>query len=159
MFYSLVLCEFLQGLAALVFGASNLGFNISGIKLFAGFTLNSGILITSFILLFPYILTIIVIELSAQIIKKYSHAYKGYFATVFSLVLSGFLLIDVFYSAFSVILRFNYENDLVQLVDHLNLTEGLRIAVVFIIIIFISGYLNLSSKRIIKYINIKQEVL
>lgn len=155
MFYTLIFCELLQGLTALVFGASDIHFEIAGIKLCAGFLLNGGIVSNGIILLLPFVITILAIESSVKLLKRYSPGFKRYFTVIFSICLSGFLLFDSFYSAFSVVLRFNYQNDWVQLVALSDFTEGGRIAFVFFMIILTAGYLNLSSKRIIKYINIQ----
>jgi hypothetical protein len=155
MLFSLIFCELIQGLTALAFGALGLNYKVSGIKLCAYFVLNSGVTLNSIILMLPYFLTIAAIELSVQLLKKHSPGFIRYYIIIFSLALSGFLLFDTFYSAFSVILRFNYGNDWVQMTNLLNMSEGGRITFIFLIIIFTAGYLNLSSKRIIKYINIQ----
>ncbi len=103
----------------------------------------------------PFIVIIATIEFSVRLLKRHSPGFMRYAVIVFSLFLSGFLLIDTFYSAFSVLLQFNYLNDWVQLVNLLGLSEGERMVFVFVMIILTSGYLNLSAKRIIKYINIQ----
>jgi hypothetical protein len=152
--YALVFVELIQGFIAWITGASGVSFRISGIKLYAGFILNGGAVINAVIFIVPYILTILAIELAMRLLKKYPQGFKRHFIIVFSLVLSGFLLFDTFYGAFSVILRFNFENDWVQLVNMLNITEGERLISALFVIILTAGYLNLSTKRIIKYINI-----
>lgn len=152
--FSLVLCEIIQGLIAYAAGASGLSFKLGGIKLYADYNLNAGAVPSGIILLLPYLITLAVITSSIRMLKRIEAGSYRNSLIAFSLVVSGFFIFDLFYSAFSIILKFNFGNDWVRLVSLMNLSETGGIIFIFFIIIFSMGYLNLLLKRIMTYINI-----
>ena len=152
--FNSVLCSVIQFLAALALGGSNFAFAVRGIKLYWVFTLNSAVPLQIIVYLIPYLLAMVAIGGSLKALTKIAPGRTRFFTIAFAVLLAGFALFDVFYSAFSVLLKFNPHNDWVRIAELLNLSGTAGIIFIFFVIIFTAGYLNLMLKKILKYINI-----
>jgi hypothetical protein len=152
--FPLFVWEVIEGIIAFAAGAQNLDFKMSGIKLCAGFSWEGSAITGAIVCFIPYLLSICTVTVLFRLQNKaYAGAYR-HLLIAFLIVLSGYLLLDVFYGAFSIILKFNPDNDWVQIAAFLGLKETAGMLFIFMIIIFTAGYLNLLLKRILHYINI-----
>jgi hypothetical protein len=152
--FSLIICGLLQGGAAHFAGASGIEFGLSGIKLYARFAFGGSVAAAVFLNLIPFLLMLLVVTITAIGLKWTPPGSKRLFYIAFSLVQSGFLIFNLFYGIFSVVLKANLDNDWVKIVTLLGYSETGSIIFCFLVIIFTAGYLNLVLKRILKYINI-----
>jgi hypothetical protein len=152
--FSLILCEFIQGCAAFLAGATNLSFGFSGIKLYAVFHYSGTAAASVIIYSIPFWLMLAGIYLPVYGLKKTEPGRYRHFFIVFSLVQSGLLIFNLFHGAFSIILKANLENDWVCIVNTLKLDEAGALIFVILMVLFTAGYLNLLLKTILKYINI-----
>lgn len=152
--FPLYVWEVIQGIVAFAAGAQNIDFGISGIKLCAYFDWEKGAAAGVIIYLIPYLLSMGTVTAIFKLQKKaFAGSYRNLLIAFF-IVQSGLLILNVFYGAFSIILKFNPDNDWVKLTKLMGLTETTSMLFIFMIIIFTAGYLNLILKRILHLINI-----
>jgi hypothetical protein len=101
----------------------------------------------------PYIYLILTIETASVLLKKIPVGKGRFFIVIFNLIQIGYLLIHIFYSAVILILNPKIENDWITLALYLNFNEIERFGFAFGVIFLFVFYLNMSTKRIMKYIN------
>jgi hypothetical protein len=152
--FPLYVWEVIQGIAAFFAGAQNVNFGISGIKLCTYFDWVKGEAVGVIIYLIPYLLSMAAVTTIFKFQKKAFAGPYRHFLISFFIVLSGLLILNIFYGAFSIILKFNPDNDWVKIITLMGLTETTSMLFIFMIIIFTAGYLNLILKRILHLINI-----
>jgi len=152
--FSLILCELIQGCVAYLAGATELSFGFSGIKLYSVFNYGGTAAASVIIYSIPFWLMLAGIYMPVYGLKKAEPGKHRHFFIVFSLVLAGLLIFNLFHGAFSIILKANQENDWVRIVNTLKLDEIESLIFVLLMVLFTAGYLNLLLKRILKYINI-----
>ena len=99
----------------------------------------------------PYIYLILSIEVVSLILKKRPLVEWRFFIVIFILVQLGYLLIHIFYSAVILILRPAIENDWIALSLYQNFDQTERFVFAFGVIFLFVFYLNMSTKRIMKY--------
>jgi len=154
-FFSFILCEVIRAAAAYLAGAERFHFHWSGIKLQLGFVLHSKAILAVLIYLIPFILNISVITSALQMMRKLPVGAKRHTIIIFSLFIIGYIIIDLFYGAFSIVLNFNRENDWFMIPQSLGLSGTGSAIFIFFVIILSMGYLNLLLKNILQYINAK----
>lgn len=101
----------------------------------------------------PYIYLILSVEVTSTIMKKIPHGKGRFFLVIFILIQIGYLLIHLFYSAVILILSPNIQNDWIALTLYLGYDEIERFIFAFAVIFLFVFYLNISTRRIQKYIN------
>ncbi len=101
----------------------------------------------------PYIYLIISVETASIILRKIPQGGGRFFIVIFNLVQIGYLLVHIFYSAVILILNPQIENDWIALALYMNLGDMERFVFAFGVIFLFVFYLNMSTKRIMKYIN------
>jgi|GEM_PF-2425509 len=111
---------------------------------------------SKFILLFlyftPYIYIVSAIEISSILMRKIPVGKTRYFLVVFILLQLGYILIHLFYNAVILILNPGIENDWIALSLNMGFSETERFVFAFGIIFLFVFYMNMSTKRIRKYI-------
>src|SRR4030042_7152223 len=146
--------EIFQAGTAYFLGAEEISFKISGLELFCSFTITENQSTLSYILIFisPILFIFIALEIGIRVLQKTVLGFYRYAAIVFQLLLIGFLIINIFYGAVTVVLKME-GNDWNRLVYYLDLSYEGGIIFMFLVIIIFAAYLNLSIKRVIGYIN------
>lgn len=111
---------------------------------------------SKFILLFlyftPYVYIVSAIEISSILMRKIPVGKTRYFLVVFILLQLGYILIHLFYNAVILILNPGIENDWIALSLNMGFSETERFVFAFGIIFLFVFYMNMSTKRIMKYI-------
>lgn len=148
--------EIFQTFIALICGCENITLLFEGLEFFVSFEPGGDLGILLYIILFtaPTIYLIGMIELSSFLLSKTQLGFARYAAILFQLCHVGFLIVNLFYGAINVILNFNQSSDWNRLVFYLGITGAGRIAFMFMVMLILVAYLNYSTKKIIKYINI-----
>lgn len=101
----------------------------------------------------PYIYLVLSVEVATATMRKIPHGKGRFFLVIFILIQIGYLLIHIFYSAVILILSPNIQNDWIALTLYLGYDEIERFIFTFAVIFLFVFYLNISTKRIQKYIN------
>lgn len=145
---------FQMGVAEL-FGVSNSSFKFSFPAFSYYFEPFATISIFGLILSYfaPYIYLIISVEISSILMKKIPLGGGRFFLVLFILLQIGYLLVNIFYSAVILILKPGIENDWIALSIYWGLGETERFVFAFGVIFLFGFYLNMSTRRIMKYIN------
>lgn len=148
--------EAVQFFAAEIAGAGDASLALRKFYLIADLEFSPGFspLASIIILAAPVISEIVIIESGLVIIKKIPMNALRHTVIITVLLLSGYLLIYIFYSGFSVILNFNQQNDFVRIADLAEGSENSRIIFIIFAIVIIAVYLNSVIKRILNYINL-----
>ncbi|MDZ7766402.1 MAG: hypothetical protein U5K00_18585 [Melioribacteraceae bacterium] len=113
---------------------------------------------TSFPFLFllylsPIIYLLISIETASFFLRKTPQGIYRFFFLVFILLQLGFLLINIFYNSVILIINPGLENEWIAMSIYLGFGEVERFIFVFGIIFLFVFYLNMSTRRVINYIN------
>lgn len=113
---------------------------------------------TSFPLLFllylsPIIYLLLSIEISSFFLRKTPHGVYRFFILVFILLQLGYLLIYIFYNSVLLLINPGLENQWIAMSIYLGFGEFERFIFVFGIIFLFVFYLNMSTKRVINYLN------
>lgn len=147
--------EIFQMLIASIFGVGNSNFSFS----FPFFSFyfepepNTAMFMLLLLYFAPYLYLISCIEISSILLKKIPLSAMRYFFVVFILLQLGYILIHIFYSAVILILNPQLENDWIALSLNLGFGDTERFVFAFGVIFLFVFYLNMSTKRIIKYFN------
>ena len=100
----------------------------------------------------PFIILIIVSEISFFVLKKTSLGFNRYSLIIYLIILNGFLIIKTFYGCFVIVLQSDLLNDVFVLSSTLFENIEGQIVFVFLLVIILTVYLNLVIKRISNYI-------
>lgn len=101
----------------------------------------------------PYIYLVSSIELASILLKKIPQGGGRFFIVIFNLIQIGYLLVHIFYSAVILILNPQLENDWITIALYMNFDDLGRFGFAFAVIFLFVFYLNMSTRRIMKYIN------
>ena len=101
----------------------------------------------------PYIYLISSVEIASFFLKKIPQGKGRFFLLIFILIQVGYLLINIFYSAVILILNPGIQHDWIALSLYLGFDQSERFIFAFGVIFLFVFYLNMSTKRVIKYIN------
>ncbi|MCF8259698.1 MAG: hypothetical protein K9J12_02915 [Melioribacteraceae bacterium] len=147
--------ELFQYLIALIFGAEDvrLGFSNYNFHVFFNLPPDLHIFIAMFISFASIFICIIFLRLGTFIMIRSDLGLQRFYAIGFQLILSGYLLISVFYGAFVVLLNAPMENDWLRIVNLMGLKNIWRMVFMFGGIIMISFYLHILSYKLKIYIN------
>jgi hypothetical protein len=151
----ILLKEFFQAGLSALFCMSNSSFNFS-FPYFAYYFEPEGdasILELTLLYFAPYIYLVLSVEVASILIKKIPQGAGRFFLVVFILLQIGYLLVHIFYSAVILILNPGIENDWIALSLYLGLGDIERFIFAFGVIFLFVFYLNMSTKRIMQYIN------
>ena len=151
----LFLNRFFQGLMAYMAGAADVEFGFAGIWFTCYFNIMEGLSTFIYILIYtaPLLFIVIMLGIGNLILKKSSLGLTRYSVIVFFLVNVGYIIINVFYGTFSVVLQTNAGNDWYRLFQFLGFSGNQGIALIFFVIVSLIIYVNISTKRLIKYIS------
>lgn len=113
---------------------------------------------TSFPLLFllylsPIIYLLVSIEIASFFLRKIPQGVYRFFILVFILLQLGYLLFYIFYNSVLLIINPGLENQWIAMSIYLGFGDAERFIFVFGIIFLFVFYLNMSTKRVINYIN------
>lgn len=101
----------------------------------------------------PYIYIISSVEISSILLKKVPLGGGRFFLLIFILLQIGYMLVHIFYSAVILILNPGIQNDWIALSLYWGLSDSERFIFAFGVIFLFVFYLNMSTKRLLKYIN------
>jgi hypothetical protein len=147
----------LQFLTGKVFGVEGISLSFAYYKFTCDLSLNSGTdnLILIIVLLIPAVENIMNIELNSYMLTKVAMGFFRNFFIVYQLVLIGYLLVNIFIGAVSVVVDLSLENDYSKIINEvLGITMPLSFLVILIVLIILTGYINITTRRMMKYINI-----
>lgn len=151
------LARILQYLAGLVLGVDGIYLFYEYYKLTCEFVFNSetGKFVSIFVLLIPTFVSIFNIELNSFMLTKVTMGFYRNFLIIYQMVLIGYLLINVFIGAVSVVLDLSIGNEYAQIISGVfGFTMPASFLIILVILIILTGYINVTTRRITKYINI-----
>lgn len=152
-----LLSQVVQFLAGLILGVDGIHLSLEFYKLTCEFVFSpeSGKFVSILVLLVPTFVSIFNIEINSHLLTKVSMGFYRNFFIVYQLVLIGYLLINVFIGLFSVVLDLSIGNDYAQIISGvLGFTMPVSFLMILVVLIILTGYINITTKRIMKYINI-----
>jgi hypothetical protein len=150
-----LLSPVIQYLTGLVLGFKVVNLSIDFYKLTCEFYSGSGKIFTIAALLVPTFLYILNIEINSYMLTKVTAGFYRNFFIVYSMVLIGYLMVNVFIGAVIVVLKVSLTNDYAKIVnDVLGFTMPASFLIILIILILLTLYINITTKRIMKYISI-----
>jgi hypothetical protein len=150
-----ILSPVMQYLTGLILGFKVVHLSIDYYKLTCEFYSGSGKILTIAALLAPTFIYIINIEINSYMLTKVTVGFYRNFFIVYSMVLIGYLMVNVFIGAVTVILKVSLSNDYAKIVnDVLGLTMPASFLIILVILILLTMYINITTKRIMKYISI-----
>lgn len=144
-----------QLIVALLFGVNNFHLEFNTIVLAPVFTFadNTSVIAYGFIYLSPITFNIFLLEFGTAFLKKTSLGSKRFSLIIFSLIIAGYLIINVFYGAAVSLLLENSGNDWSQLLSVLNIHGNGKIFFMFAIILLLTIELKQTAKRILEYMS------
>jgi len=101
----------------------------------------------------PEIYLVFSVEISSILLKKIPLGKGRFFLIVFILLQLGYLLVNIFYNAVILILNPGIKNDWIALSLYWGLSDTERFVLAFGVVFLFVFYLNMLTKRIMKYIN------
>ena len=152
-----LLAPLFQYLAGLILGIDGIHLSFEYYKLTCEFELVSGAgnFISIIVLLTPTLLYVFNIEINSYSLTRITPGFYRNFFIVYQLVLIGYLLVNVFVGAVTVILKLDTGNEYAAIInDILGLTMPASFLVILVILILLTLYINITTKRILKYINV-----
>lgn len=147
--------ELFQMLIVTIFGGGNSEFSFIFPSFHYYFEPLPDTLMPELLLLYfaPYIYLVLSVEVASATMKKIPHGKGRFFLVIFILIQIGYLLIHIFYSAVILILSPSIQNDWIALALYLGYDDIERFIFAFAVIFLFVFYLNISTRRIQKYIN------
>lgn len=152
-----ILSQVIQYLAGILIGVEGIHLSLEYYKLTCEFVFSSGSgkNISILVLLIPTFVSIINIEINSHMLTKVTMGFYRNLFIVYQLVLIGYLLVNVFIGAVSVVLDLSFGNEYDQIISGvLGFTMPVSFLIILVILIVLTGYINITTKRIMKYINI-----
>ncbi len=150
-----ILAPVMQYITALLSGFDVVDLSIDLYKLTCEFYSGSGKVLTVTAHLIPTFLYIINIEINSYMLTKSSVGFYRNFFIVYSMVLIGYLIVNVFIGAVTVVLSLSLSNDYAKIVnDVLGFTMPASFLIILVILILLTLYINITTKRIMKYISV-----
>ena len=154
LFFIFALSGIFQYVVILLFGVDVNGFQLSINGLIPIFVCdeNIGNYTFSFLLLLPVLSGILFIELSFFILSKLANGFVRYSTIVFLIIISGHLIVSVFYGLIKLILFPSNLSIWEKLTGVWQLEENQIYGFVFFIILVLFGYLQIMQKRLMQYL-------
>lgn len=103
-----------------------------------------------------YLYLVVICESGSFLLGKSYVGFYRFSLIIFLLVHAGYLLFYTFFNAVVTILELTVVNDWKNIFINLSLSNLQYFIIIFLIIILTAGYLNLLSKRILKYVFIRE---
>ncbi len=117
----------------------------------------TGYFLNSVLLLAPFLITILFIEISFIILRKSELGSLRFSTIVFTLILTGFLMLSLFYDLIQLVLFPTNSSPLEKLVTLWQI-EGNQIYVLIIfIVVILLAYLQVVQKRIMQYLSVNND--
>ena len=157
-FVVFILSQVIQYLAGLILGVDGIHLSFEYYKLTCGFvySLESGKFVSILVLLVPTLVNIVNIEINSRMFTKVSMGFYRNFLIVYQLVLIGYLLVNVFIGAATVVLGLSNGNEYAQIISEvLGFTTPGSFLIILVVLIMLTTYVNITTRRIMNYINIK----
>ncbi|NOX17545.1 MAG: hypothetical protein GXO87_04595 [Chlorobi bacterium] len=105
-----------------------------------------------FLFLSPVIFSIALIEFAHYLLKRKPIGTARFSLVIFNLIVSGYLIVKIFYGVFVSIAAPDIYSDWSGLMNYLGMEFSTKIVFGIFSILLLMGYFNLSSRRIMKYI-------
>lgn len=103
----------------------------------------------------PFFYLLLVCETGSFFLKKTYPGFYRYSLIIFLLVNLGYILFFTFLNAISLALELNFLNDWLYVFRTAEIPYPKFLLYVFVIIVIIAVYLNLLTKRIMKFVNVQ----
>lgn len=147
--------ELFQAAIAYALGAVDFEFSFSVAGLICNFELpgQNAVGLILLIYLFPILSAVVFYEIGMVILNRSQVGGLRYSILIFEIILAGYIIINVFYGAISAIFKLE-SNDWVNLLKLFNFGYEGGIIFMLFVILLLSFYLNFSTKRIGKFINV-----
>ncbi len=148
-----------QYLLAVIVGGDikRLIFTFSGFSPVIVLTNTTGYLLNSVLSLSPFLITILFIEISFVILSKSELGSLRFSTIVFTLILTGFLMLSLFYGLVQLVLFPINSSPLGKLITVWQI-EGNQIYVLIIfIVVMLLAYLQVVQKRIMQYLSVNNK--
>ena len=158
-FFSFFLIAFVVPLisagVAQIFGIKDIRLNLNFYHINSNFTMEGKHSFINYLLVYlSPVFIYAAIQITLMVLLRKTPAGTMRFIFIFIILFtSGYLIIDIFYGAFMVILNINSANNWKLFLDHTQFGEMQKIGFMFFSLIVLTGYLNLVAKKIVSYIN------
>ena len=152
-----VLSPVIQYLGGLIIAADGIHLSFEYYKFTCELVVSpiSGKIVSILVLLIPSIISIVNIEINSHLLTKVTMGFFRNFFIVYQLVLIGYLLVNVFIGAVSIVLDLSLGNEYAQIISGvLGFTMPVSFLLILVMLIILTGYINITTRRITKYINI-----
>lgn len=110
---------------------------------------------SAFTFIFPLLLVLFLIEVSTRVISLSKPGSIRYTAIIVQLLLVGYTLAKVFYSAFIMVLAPDYNTDWNNFLNYGEIFGVVRYLTTLIVLIMVVAYLGNTTARIKKYIDVR----
>ena len=104
----------------------------------------------------PFLYLIIICETGSFILSKTYAGFYRYSLIIFLLINIGYLLVYSFSNSVIVILNLQIITDWKSILVSAGIKDLKYLIYIFFIIILTAGYLNLITKRVLKYVNVQE---
>ena len=147
--------EFLQFYIAVLADAGNTALNFSYFFPAAEYTINesSSDFINYFVMLTPIIVSITFLQVTSLLLFRFPLGFYRYSLMIFQLIILGYLLLYLLYSAISVALNFSWNTDFQKFTNYLHTDYPFDILVVFVFVFLIAMFININAKKVTRFIN------
>ena len=146
--------ELFQALIAFLTGNSEYSINFNYFTIVTEIYADSSLPLFEATLLFvsPIIFSIAVIEFAHFLMKRKPAGTTRFSLVIFNLIVAGYLIVKFFYGAFVSIVSPEIYSDWSGLLNYFEAEFSTKLVLSLFSIILLTGYFNLSSKRVMKYI-------
>jgi hypothetical protein len=153
----LFLPELFQLLIAVIINV-NVDFSLGYFFPIVSLNAQPGSSIWSFVVtgLSPFLYLIIICETGSLLLRKTYAGYYRYSLIIFLLVNIGYMLFYSFFNSVVVILNLGFSTDWKNILSVVGFKDLKYLIYIFFIIILTAGYLNLVTKRVLKYVNVQE---
>ncbi len=155
LFSILVLTGLFQSFIAYIFGVKDIQYSL-GYLLFKPIInplSNVSVIAFTFIYLSPLFFNVLLLEIGTFFLRKTLVGNIRFTLIIFTLLIAGYLIINVFFGAIISQLSPNSTNDWNQLLLHIDAVGTGKIIFMFTVILIFTIYLKQTAKRILEYIN------
>ncbi|MBI9072457.1 MAG: hypothetical protein JEY94_12725 [Melioribacteraceae bacterium] len=152
--FSVYITELLQFAIASLFATNNLHLNLTGINIYSLFYVEETLELQSIIAVYlsPYFCTIFITEIILYFLKKTEVGFSRFSMIIFLIMITGYIIISVFYGSIITILEYHSFNDVTLFFAQLKLTPLVEIGIIFLIVFLTLGYVSSVFKRVQSYI-------
>lgn len=150
------LIEIVQALVAAALGAENVTVKYVIFNVYASFVIPADFSPAARIIsaLSSVITLAISLEVLTYLLTKTPLGFYRYINILIQIIGLGYIIIHIFFGGMNVIYRFSENNDWVMFIDTFNLEYPYDVLVMVFITVLFLAYLNFTSRRVNKYINV-----